>query len=34
MDKYFEYEEVDEEKKLKFVVTILRGHENIWWDGV
>lgn len=26
MDKYFEYEEVDEEKRVKLVVTKLRGH--------
>lgn len=32
--KYFDYEEVDEAKKVKFTVTKLRGHASIWWDGV
>ena len=32
MDKYFEYEDVDEEKKVKHVVTILKGHAELWWD--
>jgi len=34
MDKPFEYEEMDEEKKAKFVVTKLKGSEILWWDGV
>ena len=34
LDKYFSHEEVDEAKKVKFVVTKLRGHASIWWDGV
>jgi hypothetical protein len=34
MDKYFKYEEVDEDKRVKFVVTRLRGHSTLWWDGV
>lgn len=33
LDKYFGYEEeVDEKKKVKFVVTKLKGHATIWWD--
>jgi hypothetical protein len=32
MDKYFDYEEVDEENKLKHVVTRLKGHATLWWD--
>ena len=32
MDKYFDYEEVDDKKKVKFAVTILKGHAAIWWD--
>jgi len=34
MEKYFDYEEVDEEKRFKFVVTIMRGHAALWRDGV
>lgn len=32
LDKYFEYEEIEEEKKIKFVVTSLKGHATIWWE--
>jgi hypothetical protein len=32
MDKYFDYEYVDEEKNVKHVVTRLKGHATLWWD--
>jgi hypothetical protein len=32
LDKYFDYEEVDDEKKVKHVVTRLKGHAKLWWD--
>jgi hypothetical protein len=32
MDKYFNYEDIDEEKKVKHVVTRLKGHSTLWWD--
>jgi len=32
MDKYFDYEYFDEEKKVKHVVTTLKGHVALWWD--
>ena len=32
MDKYFDYEDVNEEKKLKHDVTRLKGHATLWWD--
>jgi hypothetical protein len=32
IDKYFDYEYVDEEKKVKHVVTKLKGHPTLWWD--
>jgi hypothetical protein len=32
MDKYFDYEDVDEEKKVRHVVTRLKGHATQWWD--
>ena len=34
MDKYFEYEEIDENKRIKFAVTRLKGHAALWWDNV
>jgi hypothetical protein len=32
MDKYFDYEDVDEENKLKHIATKLKGHATLWWD--
>jgi hypothetical protein len=32
MDKYFDYEDVDEEKRVRHVVTRLKGHATLWWD--
>jgi hypothetical protein len=32
MEKYFDYEDVDEEKKVKYVVTRLKGHATLWWN--
>jgi hypothetical protein len=32
MDKHFIYEDVDEERKVKQVVTRLKGHASLWWD--
>ena len=34
MDKYFEYEEIDENKRVKFAVTRLKGHAELWWGNV
>ena len=34
MEKFFEYEEMNDEKKVKFAVTKLKGHASLWWDGV
>lgn len=34
MEKSFDYEEMAEERKVKFVVTRLKGHATLWWDGV
>jgi hypothetical protein len=34
MDKYFDYEYVDEEKRVKHVVTRLKGHASLWWDEI
>jgi hypothetical protein len=32
LDKYFEYEDVEEDKKVKHVVTRLKWNESLWWD--
>jgi hypothetical protein len=32
MNKYLEYEDVKEEKKVRSVVTSLKGHAKLWWD--
>jgi hypothetical protein len=32
MDKHFDYEYVNEEKKVKQEVTRLKGHATLWWD--
>jgi hypothetical protein len=32
MEKYFDYEDVDEEKKVIHVITRLKGHATLWWD--
>lgn len=34
MENFFDYEEIEEEKKVKFVVTKLKAHASLWWDGV
>ena len=34
MRKHFDYGEVKEYMKVRFVVTRLRGHASLWWDGV
>jgi len=32
MDTYFDYEDVEEDKKVKHAVTRLKGHATLWWD--
>jgi hypothetical protein len=32
LDKYFDYEDVEEGRKVRHVVTILKGHATLWWD--
>jgi hypothetical protein len=32
MDKYFNYDDVNEEKRVRHVVTRLKGHATLWWD--
>jgi hypothetical protein len=32
LDKYFDYEDIKDENKVKHVVTKLKGHAMLWWD--
>ena len=34
LNKYFDYDDVNEAKKVKFFLTRMREHASIWWDGV
>jgi hypothetical protein len=34
LDTYFDYEDVEEDKKVKHAVTRLKGHATLWWDEV
>ena len=34
LDKYFEYDEVEEDKRVRLAVTRLKGHASLWWDSV
>eukprot|EP00253_Pinus_taeda_P016710 PITA_16710 len=34
LDKYFENEELSEDKRVKFAATKLKGHALLWWDSV
>jgi hypothetical protein len=32
LDKYFDYEYIEEDKKVKHGVTRLKGHASLWWE--
>jgi hypothetical protein len=32
LDKYFDYEDIKEDKKVKHAITRLKGHATLWWD--
>jgi hypothetical protein len=32
LDTYFDYEYLEEDKKVKHIVTRLKGHATLWWD--
>ena len=34
LDKYFEYDEVEEDKRVRLAVTRLKGHASLWLDSV
>ena len=31
---FIDYDETDDEKKVKFSVIRLKGHASFWWNGV
>jgi hypothetical protein len=32
LDTYFDYEDIEEDKKIRHAVTKLKGHAALWWD--
>jgi hypothetical protein len=32
LDTYFDYEDIEEDKKVRHDVTCLKGHAALWWD--
>jgi hypothetical protein len=32
LDTYFDYEDVEEDRKVRHAVTRLKGHAALWWD--
>jgi hypothetical protein len=32
LDKYFDYEDVEEDRKVKHAVTRIKGYATLWWD--
>ena len=32
LDTYFDYEDIEEDKKVRHAITILKGHATLWWD--
>ena len=34
VNKYFDFEEISEDKRVKFAATKLKGHASLWWDSI
>jgi hypothetical protein len=34
LDTYFDYEDIEDDKKVRHAVTRLKGHAALWWDGL
>ena len=32
LSKYFDFEEIEDKKKVRYAATRLKGHAAIWWD--
>jgi hypothetical protein len=34
LDTYFDYEDIEEDRKVRHAVTCLKGHAALWWDEI
>ena len=34
LNKYFDFEEIEDKKKVRYATTRMKGHAFIWWDEV
>ena len=32
LNKYFDFEEIEDKKKVRYAATTMKGHAAIWWD--
>ena len=32
MNKYFDFEEIEDKNKVRYATTRMKGHAAIWWD--
>ena len=32
LNKYFDFQEIEEKKKVRYATTRMKGHANVWWD--
>ena len=32
LNKYFDFEEMEDKKRVRYVATRMKGHATIWWD--
>ena len=32
LDTYFDYEDIEEDMKVRHAITKLKGHVALWWD--
>ena len=32
LNKYFDFEEIEDKKKVRYETTRMKGHATIWWD--
>ena len=34
LSKYFDFEDTEDKKKVRYAATRLKGHASIWWDDL
>ena len=34
LNKYIDFEEIEDKKNVRYAVTRLKGHASIWWDEI